>query len=309
MSLNLLFDTIIFSGIAILLLLEITLVFVVIKGSQSLKSTSIFFIIFCTSILAILIYGSFIEPYKIGKTYYNLEVDKLDNIKIVFLTDFHLGPYKKDGYAKKIVEEVNQLNPDLIFLGGDYIYLQKEEIDYLYPIKDLEAKYGVYGILGNHDYHSKLMFKFKDGNISQSTSEYVINKLKESNVKMITDNYEESSINGQSLIITDLGGIMKNPDLYEKNIPIILLTHNPDAIMYQESEAADIIITGHTHGGQIRFPFVGPLLLPTEISREYDNGLFELSGNRQLIISKGLGEYGPRARLLCNPEIVVINIS
>jgi predicted MPP superfamily phosphohydrolase len=71
----------------------------------------------------------------------------------------------------------------------------------------------------------------------------------------------------------------------------------------------DLILTGHTHGGQIRLPLIGSLApIPTNLGRAYDMGLFNISGG-QMFISRGIGESGTRARLFCRPEISILNVN
>ena len=89
---------------------------------------------------------------------------------------------------------------------------------------------------------------------------------------------------------------------------VILLAHNPDAVLFSETKVADLILSGHTHGGQIRLPLVGSLAhIPTVLGNTYDKGLFSLK-DQWLFITSGVGEIGPRARLFNPPEIVLLNI-
>ena len=89
---------------------------------------------------------------------------------------------------------------------------------------------------------------------------------------------------------------------------VILLSHNPDVVMSLDPERADWVFSGHTHGGQIRLPFIGSVSeLPTVLNRPYDRWLKEY-GEQNLFITQGIGESGPRARLFCPPEIVVVDI-
>ena len=92
-------------------------------------------------------------------------------------------------------------------------------------------------------------------------------------------------------------------------MPIILIAHNPDAILYSNADRADLVIAGHTHGGQIRLPWIGSIArIPTILGNDYDKGLFEY-GDQQLFITSGVSETGPRARLFNPPVISVLTIS
>jgi predicted MPP superfamily phosphohydrolase len=104
----------------------------------------------------------------------------------------------------------------------------------------------------------------------------------------------------------DIDGVMKN---IPSNLPTILLTHIPDVILDEPSTKADLIICGHTHGGQIRLPFIGPLHpIPDELGKAYDQGIFTLKNGSLLAITHGIGETMARARLFCPPEIMVLHI-
>ena len=92
--------------------------------------------------------------------------------------------------------------------------------------------------------------------------------------------------------------------------PRILLSHNPDIIRDPLSHDCDLIVSGHTHGGQIRLPFIGALgPIPTRISKKYDQGSFKLNKKCTLFITHGIGETWARARLFCPPEIVCMEIN
>jgi predicted MPP superfamily phosphohydrolase len=89
--------------------------------------------------------------------------------------------------------------------------------------------------------------------------------------------------------------------------PQIVLSHTPDIIL-KNIASADLILSGHTHGGQIRLPGIGAIPeIPTFLGRQYDEGLFNL-GDQQLFITRGVGESGTRARLFCPPEISILTI-
>ena len=94
----------------------------------------------------------------------------------------------------------------------------------------------------------------------------------------------------------------------EKNYPSILISHNPDIILREGHENFDLILSGYTHAGQIRLPYIGSVPnIPDELGRAYDMGLFKLK-NGYLYISRGLGESGTRARLFSPPELSIITV-
>ncbi|MBI4133406.1 hypothetical protein HY478_02215 [Candidatus Uhrbacteria bacterium] len=94
-----------------------------------------------------------------------------------------------------------------------------------------------------------------------------------------------------------------------EDVPRILLAHNPDIVYALGDQKFDGILAGHTHGGQIRLPWIGAVpSIPTVLGRAYDRGVFDWRG-MPLLITQGIGETGPRARLLAPPEVMIIDVS
>jgi len=259
-------------------------------------------------------YGSFIEPRMLFANEYNININKnksIEKIRMAVVADTHFGPFKKYNYSKKIADKLNSQNPDLIVLLGDYIYGDAENAKYLEPVLKLSKKYPIFAISGNHDYH---LPAYKDPNQKDKTQ--VLRKLlKKYNVKLLENANQRLIINNQEFYLVGIKEIWTGQADFEKSmhgidktLPIITLCHNPDFIVEVQNKI-DLMLSGHTHGGQITFPGIGPLTaLPDELGRKYDKGLFRFE-NSQLFITKGAGETGPRARLFNPPEIAILNIN
>lgn len=266
-----------------------------------------------------LIWGNLIEPQIITVTKKDIKIS--DNpqteIKIALIGDYHIGPYKNEKFVRRTIDKINKENPDIVFLVGDFIYSYQEQADELAPLQNLSTKYGVYAVLGNHDYG---LTESNGDDYSeagaQRKSQYVKEKLKEFGVNVLENEKIQININGNdiSLIgLTDLWGsnydVKQGLELIDEEETTLLLEHNPDIILFEKALNADLILSGHTHGGQIRLPIIGGLAgVPTQIGEKYDYGLFEVGDNSKLFITKGIGEMGPRARLFCPPEIVILNV-
>jgi predicted MPP superfamily phosphohydrolase len=223
-----------------------------------------------------------------------------------FLSDIHVGPYKGEKWVRKLVESTNALNPDLILLGGDFLYRNADALPDLSPFKDLKAPFGVYAILGNHD-------EWKAG-------QEAIAWFQSSGIPLLINRNLRKEKDGQKISIagadddwygeTDLAAAFK--DLAPDDVAVVML-HNPDlaipaAAMLKGRPGPTFFFSGHTHGGQIRLPFWGSVMpLPHRLGRKYDRGVFAIDGI-PLIIGAGLGEAGPRARLFCPPEIVLAEL-
>jgi len=260
-------------------------------------------------------WGSFIEPRRLVVRHAPIDfrtTAKHEQIKIAFLSDFHLGPYKKSFFVKRIVKQVIKQNPDVVLLGGDYILgSDGSNAKYLAPLKNLSERYPVYAVMGNHEFH---LADENDPRLVDRTAtlRMLFDKL---NIKILENKTVPISVRGAKFNLTGLPEIWThkaNFQIAEINqdprLQNILLVHNPEIILDPNAQKYDLVISGHTHGGQIRLPFIGSLApLPTKLGRDFDQGLFPTK-NGYLYISSGLGESGARARLFDPPEITILDI-
>jgi hypothetical protein len=307
-------------------------------SNKWLASVSIILILICELTL---LYGSVLEPQAISVNAHQIYLNQPPRtvshaqltpaeLKIAVISDIHAGPYKGAQFLERVVEKTNAQNPDLVFLVGDYIYSDHSQADQLIPLKSLKARFGKYAVLGNHDYDlGKRLTAAEMGQFTNGQSaDYVASKLKEAGIRVLRNEKEQLKLNDLTINIIGLEDLWGNTDLsgFEGQLKSInpaqtniLLQHNPDLIQFDEALKSDLIISGHTHGGQIRLPIIGAVPpLPTESGKDYDQGLFDLREilqdnanpniKAQLFITNGIGEMGPRARLLCEPEIAILQI-
>lgn len=274
----------------------------------------LFIVILLVFLFLLTLWGSFIEPRLIKIANVNINLDKtkeIENIKIAFLSDFHLGQYKKDRFMEKIVKKIKAEQPDLIIFGGDYILGREKESLHLEPLKQLAFLYPMYAVTGNHEFNQG---HFGDTDYADRTA--TIRKMfADWGIKFLDNSHEKITLHGKTFELAGIEDLWtKKADLRKTEInidqalPKILVSHNPDVILDPESKKFDLILSGHTHAGQIRLPLIGSVPnIPTQLGRKYDYGLYNL-GLNSLYISSGLGESGVRARLLAPPEIAIINL-
>jgi hypothetical protein len=220
----------------------------------------------------------------------------LAGFTIVQITDVHLYPMTQPELVKKAVIMANALKPDLVVLTGDYVWQELAAIDELAPIlAGLNAKYGVFSTLGNHDYW---------------LNADVITAAMESYGLPVLINQGLSIQHGDgSIYIAGLDdGWSGNPDLSKtlervnSTETVVLLCHEPDlADRYSLDSRIDVQLSGHTHGGQIRLPGIGALILPY-LGRKYDLGLYKVN-DMLLYTNRGLGVISEPVRFNCPPEI------
>jgi len=242
------------------------------------------------------------------------EVPKsFDGIRIVFVSDIHHGAALSIERVKKLVQRMNGLHPDIIILGGDYSSRDEKYIKPLFDeLRNLKSKYGIYGVMGNHDY-------FVNGKL---TKEMMVRN----GVKLCDNRSYWLKINRDSIKI---GGV-DDPDGskpvidstvhdVQKKDFCILVTHRPEYIETIKNNLVDLTISGHTHGGQVTFFGLWAPILPSEnglwasmsISGEtqkYRYGLIHSRTDMQSYITSGIGTRFPHFRFFCRPEIAVLEL-
>ncbi|MFH1291609.1 MAG: metallophosphoesterase [bacterium] len=267
----------------------------------------------------IVIYGSFVEPRFLIVKQEKIDLEKITApIKIAILADIQVGPYKQTEYAEKAVNKILSLNPDIVFLAGDHINNSGDNIDetkYLKPLEKLARAVPVFAVHGNHEYGVSDDASFFDPKYRlPDLSDNVKSKMEEMGIKYLVNEKKEIEINGQKMYIfggdsfwaqkLDLRPLAKN----EKSLATIALIHNPAAIFSASGYDIDMMVAGHTHGGQIRLPLLGPVFtVDNVIPRSWHSGWVEYSG-MNMYVTSGAGETGPRSRLLTPPEIVLLTV-
>lgn len=244
-------------------------------------------------------YGLFIEPNKLEVNHYTIEDVQLKGLKIVFASDFHIKPHQQKR-LEKIVKLINAENPDLVLSVGDFVSGHNEKMTM--PIEDIskelgkvKSKYGFYTTLGNHD--------------GWYNSERITKVLQTNGVKVLANENVTLQLNSQKIYIAGIEDLMTGkPDIYKAldgtKSPTILLTHSPDMFV-KVPEDINLTLAGHTHGGQVRIPFIGPIFTASRYGDKYTKGLVEEKG-RKLITTTGIGTSILPVRFNCIPEIVVI---
>ena len=228
--------------------------------------------------------------------------EKAENLRIVFLTDIHADNITRANKIRKLVNAVNDLKPDLILLGGDYVDGRRSNIGKeLLPIKDLHAKYGVYGVVGNHEYYSgfeQWVPYLKELNINLLLNE---NKIIEPGI-CIAGLTDHAAKRFPDLEMPSLEKALKN---VPENIPVILINHRPSAAAYKAAEKGVALqLSGHTHGGMLW----GLNLLVKMFNSGFVSGWYNVE-KMQLYVSNGTGIWnGFPVRIGCPAEITVLTL-
>ena len=250
-------------------------------------------------------YPVFIERNLVQINRYTIPVANLPRafhgFTLAHLTDIHLGFLVSENFVEGIVEKTNKLKTDAIVCTGDFVHNRNttEEIDKVWPIlSKLTAKYGVYSVLGNHDHTA-------DTNRSLYWLERSGQNLRHRQAA-ITKGKERLVLGGAGDYLEDSLEIDKAFATTDENDCRILLSHNPDSIDTSYSTPLSLVISGHTHGGQVILPFIGPPILPVD-NKIYSSG-FIIEGPAPIFISRGIGWAIYPIRFNCYPEIAVLQL-
>ena len=252
--------------------------------------------------------GGFINARQIDHVSYSIKLEgkqDISDLKIVMISDLHLGSVTSEDRLDEIVSEINSQNPDIICIAGDFFDTDFSAINdpntAIKTLKKLKSTYGVYAALGNHDggkTHEQMVEFLEDSNINLLEDEYEIidNRL------ILIGRLDASSIGGYGdKKRSELSSFFTRDDL---TLPVIVLDHNPARIDEYTTEA-DLILCGHTHKGQV---FPGNLI--TDLMYTVDYGYYQKDiSSPQVIVSSGIGAWGPPIRVGSDSEIVSIKFS
>lgn len=262
----------------------------------------------CLIIIGIIIYARYIGTMGFITKEYTIK-DKdipsdFDGLKIVHFSDLHYNRAININKVKSIVKEINLINPDIVVFTGDLIdkdvYLTEDDYsDLIKVFSNIEAKYGKYAVIGNHDYiKDKNNFKkvFDNSDFSILDNSYdIINSA----------NNEKIYIGGLSTVSFDQEDLVKTMDYLKDKSDIdyrIILVHEPDiADEIVKDYEINLILAGHSHNGQIRLPIIGAIYKPPYAKKYYDS-YYEVDGT-DLYISSGIGVSNFNYRLFDRPSI------
>ncbi len=251
----------------------------------------------------ILIVWSFkIEPNLLEIKHYFIKNENLNGLRIVYAVDFHIAKHDKKR-LEKIIETINAQNADLILLGGDFIKghndlrtMSPERI--AAKLRKLHAPLGVFSVLGNHDWY---IGGRKMKHALQAAGIVVLGNDNEI-IPFNKGKFTLAGVADKITCVADSHQALKNtPE------PRIFLTHTPD-VFPDITDSVELVLAGHTHGGQVKLPFIGALIVPLEHGRRYAEGFIEENG-KKMIVSKGLGTSRISIRFNCKPEIMVIEFT
>jgi len=235
--------------------------------------------------------------------------DAFAGFRLVQLSDIHLEEYTEAWFTELAVDRINALRPELVLLTGDFVSRGPRATSVALKAAGICAEIlqklnapQRFAILGNHDV--------------AVGSQHVINALQDHGTPVLVDNYLPIERGSDHLWLAgacDPG--TSYCDLYSAippapDAPVLFMCHEPDfvdtVVQHPRFKSIDLMLSGHSHGGQVRLPLVGPLILPP-MGKKYVDGLFRF-GHLQLYVNRGLGTVGLPFRLNCPAEITEITL-
>lgn len=251
-------------------------------------------------------YTRLIEPRWLELAHVSLPLPRLSptfhGYRLVQLSDLHLGDWLQPAQLHDLILFINQQQPDLIAITGDFVTDDPALVadDLLTLLKLLKARDGVVAVLGNHDH-------WTDPALIRQV-------LQRSGIVELRNNSMTIERRGEPLCLAGVDDISVHADDLEhvlKRLPgsgaAILLAHEPDfADVSAASRRFDLQISGHSHGGQVVLPFLGPLRLPP-YGRKYPMGRYQV-GSMLLYTNRGVGMVAPHYRFNCRPEITLFSL-
>ena len=252
-----------------------------------------------------LLYSAGVEPNNVLVERQTIHLRRLptcfDGFKVVLLSDLHIYPFTTVELIREAIGLANSVQPDLVVLAGDFVYKSAEAAFDLVPLfEKLNPAMGVFAVLGNHDHWRG--------------PKIVSEALAKGGVQLLNNRGVELRIASESIYLAGIDSFMAGtPRLSEafsarkSALCSIALVHEPDSIRKLCTEVPlDLQLSGHSHGGQVRLPGFGPLVLP-QFGQIYYLGLYEV-GHAQIYTTRGIGTVGLPIRFNCPPEVTAITL-
>jgi predicted MPP superfamily phosphohydrolase len=248
----------------------------------------------------------FIEPRWIEVEHVTVPITGLgsgwQDATVALLSDTHCGPFTAPDRIGHAVDITNRLQPDVVLLLGDYVHRGAQYIaPGIAPFGELQSRHGCFGVLGNHDHWDGL--------------DASLRALRGARVEPLVNRSVTLRRGGDPLVIAGVGDFMEDDQLLERALvgsperaPRLLMSHNPDyAEQMSEDVRVDLMVSGHTHGGQVHIPFFGAPILPSMHGMKYQQGMVQ-GPHCRVYVTRGVSTISPPVRFLCRPEITLLRL-
>lgn len=260
--------------------------------------------LFFIALALIFVWARFIEPQLLKVNREELKVTGFEPdrpLQVLFFSDPHIGAYNHKATLKRLVKKSNELKPDMVLIGGDFVFhLNPRRFKVFAELNKIEAP--LYLVLGNHD----------DGRPrGTDVSKELLEAFEEYGIKVIENEEVIIDFSGKQIKLVGLSDYYSNDADYsllhkDEADLFLVLTHNPDiAYNFPSESRVDLVLSGHTHGGQVRLPFIYQSLIPSDYG--FNLGWYEVKGIK-VFVSGGVGMVGLPLRFLMPPSVELLTI-
>ena len=254
--------------------------------------------------IAVLLY-TLMEPYWV-KIHPIQVVDRdipasFEGTRIAFVADIHHGPYFSLQRVKRLVADINGLQADMVIFGGDYVHRDaKYIIPCLHELQDVNAPLGKFGVLGNHDH-------WESAPLTRQSMTTAGITLLDNHAQWIVKAGARIKIGGVGDLLEDIQNLTSTIADVKEDDFVLLVSHNPDYAEQMTTRKIDVMLSGHTHGGQVTFFGLWAPLVPSRYGQKYRSGIVE-TALTNVIISNGIGTITPPVRFCARPEIILLTL-
>lgn len=251
--------------------------------------------------------------------------DQLSNLKVIQISDIHLGSFTSTEPIEEVVRLINEEKPDFVFFTGDLVNSFAWEAEpFVEALLKLKAKHGVYSILGNHDYADYAGLdrrKSEDNEVWLKNHEEMLDMHKRMGFNLLLNEHKEFNIDGAKFNLVGIenwgaGGFSKYGDLEKavegmnQDLPTILLSHDPshwEEQVQKDAQFIDLHLAGHTHGMQFGIELGGFKWSPVQWRYKQWADLYAAENGQQIYVNRGLGHVGYPGRVGIMPEISILS--
>jgi hypothetical protein len=265
------------------------------------------------AVIGLPLYAAEISRHEVSIERRSIHLDRLPDqfrgLRMVQISDFHYAEFTEPFFIRDIVYRVNNLKPDLVLLNGDFVteglFSHQRTNGFAYRCAEILSQIECplrYAVLGNHD--------------STFAEPAVTDALALHHLPLLNNSFVPLERAGRRLWIAGTGSASFHKMDLDKAVPptsrsgsepVILMVHEPDVLPLVARYNVDLMLSGHTHGGQVRFPFIPATNLPP-LGKKYVEGAFR-HGPTQLYVNRGIGTVGLPIRFNCPPEITEITLT
>lgn len=296
---------------------------VVLHKKHGMRNLTIFLLVLILVGLGILAWAFFVEPGTMTTTYYTVShpdiPENWDGRTIAFFSDVHSGKSYDAGRLAQAIDAMLAADPDLVLFGGDLVDSETPLHDAVFAqsitdqLARLKTPLGVYAVIGNHDNRLRAELDLAKTMLANAGITLLVNQAVNLDGLWL-GGLDESYFGRPDLAATlaqgQTEGSSQVPEPGSSTVDglfRILLMHQPDYLGDDRTSPIDLILSGHSHNGQITL-FGYPLITVYQ-GRRYPYGQYDLGSNtRQMIVSRGLGTVGIHARLFAPPEVVILTL-